>query len=87
MNNRGNHGDTGYAGLERLPDGTLVATSYCALDLRVPTRVMAEVPEPSPPGRLPKAAVITWEFAARGKMQGLFNSCYSRYSHQYSDVL
>jgi predicted dehydrogenase len=42
--------------------------AYHALDLRVPTSVMAEVPEPSPPGRLPNAAVITWEFAARGNM-------------------
>ena len=42
--------------------------AYYALDLRVPTSVVAEVPEPSPPGWLPKAAVITWEFAARGDM-------------------
>ena len=39
-----------------------------ALDLRVPTSVMAEVPELPPPGWLPKAGVITWEFAARGDM-------------------
>lgn len=46
----------------------LLDPAYYALDLRVPTSVMAEVPEPSPPGWLPGAATITWEFAARGKM-------------------
>jgi predicted dehydrogenase len=41
---------------------------YYALDLPAPTSVMAKVPEPPPAGWLPKAAVITWEFAARGDM-------------------
>jgi hypothetical protein len=30
--NRGRPGDTGYAGLELLPDGTFVSTTYCALE-------------------------------------------------------
>jgi predicted dehydrogenase len=42
--------------------------AYYALDLQVPTSVTAEVPESTPPGWLPNAAVITWEFAARGDM-------------------
>jgi len=42
--------------------------AYYALDLGAPASVMAEVPKPTPPGWLPKAALITWEFAARGKM-------------------
>ena len=46
----------------------LLDPAYYALDLRVPTSVMAEVPEPAPPGWLPGAALITWEFAARGNM-------------------
>jgi hypothetical protein len=46
----------------------LLDPAYYALDLRVPTSVMAEVPEPAPPGWLPEAALITWEFAARGNM-------------------
>jgi len=29
--NHGRPGDTGYAGLERLPDGTFVSTTYCVL--------------------------------------------------------
>ena len=46
----------------------ILDAGYYALDLRVPTSVMAEVAEPPKKGWLPKAAVITWEFAARGKM-------------------
>ena len=46
----------------------LIDPAYHALDLRIPTSVMAEVPEASPSGWLPGAAVITWEFAARGDM-------------------
>ena len=42
--------------------------AYYSLDLRTPISVMAEVPSPTKPGWLPKAGVITWEFAARGKM-------------------
>jgi len=32
LNNRGRVGDTGYAGLEVLPDGTFVSTTYCVLE-------------------------------------------------------
>jgi len=39
---------------------------YYALDLRVPLSVRADVPTPAYPGSLPKAGVITWQFAARG---------------------
>jgi len=46
----------------------LLDPAYYALDLRVPLSVKAEVPEPAPPGWLPNAALITWEFAARGDM-------------------
>ena len=31
LNNYGRPGDTGYAGMEVLPDGTLVSTTYCVL--------------------------------------------------------
>ncbi len=41
---------------------------YYALDLRVPLSVHAEVPVPAMPGSLPRGGIITWEFAARGKM-------------------
>jgi len=41
--------------------------AYYALDLRVPLSVRADVPEPAYRGSLPKAGVITWEFAARGE--------------------
>jgi len=40
---------------------------YYGLDLRVPLSVRAEVPTPAYPGSLPRAGVITWEFAARGE--------------------
>jgi hypothetical protein len=40
--------------------------AYYALDLRVPLSVHADVKVPAFPGSLPKAGVITWEFAARG---------------------
>ena len=46
----------------------LLDAAYYALDLGPPISVMAEVPEIPPPGWLAKAAVITWEFAARGEM-------------------
>jgi len=46
----------------------LLDPAYYALDLRVPTSVVAEVLEVPPPGWLPMTAVITWEFAARGDM-------------------
>jgi len=46
----------------------LLDPAYYALDLGLPISVLAEVPEIPPPGWLAKAAVITWEFAARGKM-------------------
>ncbi|MCP4258927.1 MAG: Gfo/Idh/MocA family oxidoreductase [Planctomycetes bacterium] len=42
--------------------------AYYALDLRVPLSVRAEVNTPAYPGSLPRSGVITWEFAARGKM-------------------
>jgi len=42
--------------------------AYYALDLRVPLSVSAEVNTPAYPGSLPRSGVITWEFAARGKM-------------------
>ena len=42
--------------------------AYYALDLRVPTSVRADVKTPAYPGSLPRSGVITWEFAARGKM-------------------
>ena len=32
LHNRGRPGDTGYAGMEVLADGTFVCTTYCALD-------------------------------------------------------
>jgi len=32
LDNRGKPGDTGYAGLELLPDGTFVSTTYCVLE-------------------------------------------------------
>ncbi len=32
LDNRSSPGDTGYAGLELLPDGTFVATTYCVLE-------------------------------------------------------
>ncbi len=41
--------------------------AYYALDIRAPLSVRAEVPIPAMPGSLPRAGVITWEFAARGK--------------------
>jgi hypothetical protein len=31
LDNKGRPGDTGYAGLELLPDGTFVSTTYCVL--------------------------------------------------------
>ena len=42
--------------------------AYYALDLRIPLSVRAEVNTPAYPGSLPRSGVITWEFAARGKM-------------------
>ena len=42
--------------------------AYYALDLRVPLSVRAEVNTPAYPGSLPRSGVITYEFAARGKM-------------------
>ena len=42
--------------------------AYYALDLRVPLSVRAEVNTPAYQGSLPRSGVITWEFAARGKM-------------------
>ena len=41
--------------------------AYYALDLRVPLSVRAEVKIPAAPGSVPRAGVITWEFAARGE--------------------
>ena len=32
LKNYGRPGDTGYAGLEVLPDGTMVSTTYCVLE-------------------------------------------------------
>jgi hypothetical protein len=32
LDNQGRPGDTGYAGLELLPDGTFVSTTYCTLE-------------------------------------------------------
>jgi hypothetical protein len=32
LDNKSRPGDTGYAGLELLPDGTFVATTYCVLE-------------------------------------------------------
>ena len=32
LDNKSKPGDTGYAGLELLPDGTLVSTTYCVLE-------------------------------------------------------
>lgn len=32
LRNRGRPGDTGYAGMEVLPDGTFICTTYCVLD-------------------------------------------------------
>jgi len=40
--------------------------AYYVLDIRVPLSVRAEVKIPAMPGSLPRAGVITWEFAARG---------------------
>jgi len=40
--------------------------AYYALDIRVPLSVRAEVPIPAKPWSVPRAGVITWEFAARG---------------------
>jgi len=40
--------------------------AYYALDLRIPLSVRAEVDIPAYPGSLPRAGIITWEFAARG---------------------
>lgn len=40
--------------------------AYYTLDLRIPLSVHADVKTPAFPGSLPKAAGITWEFAARG---------------------
>ena len=42
--------------------------AYYALDLRIPLSVRAEVNTPAYPGSLPRSGIITWEFAARGKM-------------------
>jgi len=42
--------------------------AYYALDLRIPLSVRADVNTPAYPGSLPRSGVITWEFAARGKM-------------------
>ena len=42
--------------------------AYYGLDLRIPISVMGEMDSPAKPGWLPKAGVISWEFAARGKM-------------------
>lgn len=42
--------------------------AYYSLDLGDPLSVHAEVKDPPGPRILPKAGVITWEFAARGKM-------------------
>ena len=32
LKNHGRPGDTGYAGMEVLPDGTMVSTTYCVLE-------------------------------------------------------
>ncbi len=40
--------------------------AYYALDIRIPLSVHADVKIPAMPGSLPRAGVITWEFAARG---------------------
>ena len=40
--------------------------AYYALDIRIPLSVRAEVPIPAKPWSVPRAGVITWEFAARG---------------------
>ena len=45
----------------------ILDAAYYSLDLITPVSVIAEVPEPPPPGFLPKAGVITWEFPARGE--------------------
>ncbi len=42
--------------------------AYYALDLRVPLSVSAEVKVPAMPGSLPRGGIITWKFAARGKL-------------------
>jgi predicted dehydrogenase len=42
--------------------------AYYALDLGVPVSVMAEVAKPTRSGWTPRSVIITWEFAARGKM-------------------
>lgn len=41
---------------------------YYGLDLRVPLSVRADVKKPAVPYSLPRSGVITWKFAARGKM-------------------
>lgn len=41
--------------------------AYYVLDIRVPLSVRADVKIPAMPGSVPRAGVVTWEFAARGK--------------------
>ncbi len=41
---------------------------YYSLDLKAPLSVRADVKTPAQPGSLPRGGLITWEFAARGKM-------------------
>jgi len=45
----------------------ILDAAYYSLDLKTPTSVIADVPDPLAPGLLPKAGVITWEFPARGE--------------------
>jgi hypothetical protein len=42
--------------------------AYYALNLKVPLSVRADVDIPAMPGSLPRAGVITWEFAERGDL-------------------
>lgn len=47
--------------------GHTLDPGYYGLDLRIPLSVHAEVPIPYYTNSLPRAGVITWKFAARGK--------------------
>ena len=45
----------------------ILDAAYYSLDLKAPTSVMAEVPDPPAAGFLPMAGVITWQFPAIGQ--------------------